>query len=339
MSRCRESNTRRAQTTCDFSVNIHRNALTPVIAIPTFQLEDAMIVEFQTKQMEFPTERFGYLRESNDALDDIEELRKRFHTDGYLFIRSLIDPDAVLGARAKILEYMAEREALVPGEPVLEGVMPKDGKTVSLLGNRAITHTPEVLRVLQAPELGDFFRELYGEEPVTFSYKWLRAVGNERFTGSHYDVVYMGRGSERVNTVWIPFGETPIDHGTLVICEGSHRLDGFAKLRETYGKTDVDRHNTQGWFSEDPEEILSDFGGRWLTAGMRPGDILTFGLYTMHGSTTNTTNRYRLSCDVRYQPASEPMDERWCGESPKGHYAWQKEPVVPIAESRRQWGV
>jgi len=298
-----------------------------------------MRVEFQTKQLEIPSDRFGYLRESNDALSDFDELRSRIAEDGYLFLRGLIDRDAVLEGRKAILDFMAEREALVPGESVLEGVMPKEGKTVNMMGNREITHHPAVLRVLEAPEIQAFFSEFYEEAPATFGYKWLRAVGNERFTGSHMDVVYMGRGSERVNTVWIPFGDIPIHHGTLVINESSHRSEGFAKVRETYGKTDVDRDNTQGWFSEDPEEILENFGGRWLTAEMRAGDVLTFGLYTMHGSTTNTTNRYRLSCDVRYQPASEPMDERWAGNAPVGHYAWHKQPVTTFADSRRRWGV
>lgn len=298
-----------------------------------------MNVNFGVRKLEFPTESFGYLRESNDALTDFEELKRRLADDGYLFIRSLINRDAVLNARHRILEYMAKKNALVPNTPVLEGVMPKGGKTVNMLGNKAITHHRDVLRVLEAPELFSFFNSLYGEDAATFGYKWLRAVGNEQFTGSHYDVVYMGRGSERVHTVWIPFGDIPIEKGTLAMCEGSHRLEGFAKLRETYGRMDVDRDNIQGWFSEDPDEILSTFGGKWLTADMRAGDILTFGLFTMHASTTNTTDQFRLSCDVRYQPESEPMDERWRGDLPAGHYAWNKEPPVTIAQARKNWGV
>ena len=119
-------------------------------------------------------------------------------------------------------------------------------------------------------------------------------------------------------------------------CEASHRLDSFARMRETYGRTDVDRDRTEGWFSEDPEEISGRFGGRWLTADVRAGDIVTFGLYTLHGSTTNTTNRFRLSCDVRFQPASEPMDKRWAGRAGGGHYA---SALTPMAESRKRWGL
>lgn len=299
-----------------------------------------MDVKFGVKTLQFPGDRFGELKDSSDFRNDPAVLRERMADDGYLYLPGLLDRDTVLRARERIFEYMDEKGALVPGAPVIDGVMPKEGKTVNLLGNRQITHDSAVLDVLESEDLFGFFGELFDEPAVTFSYKWLRAVGNERFTGSHYDVVYMGRGSERVHTVWIPFGDTPIEHGTLAICEGSHRLPGFQKLRETYGRMDVDRDNVQGWFSEDPLEILDNFGGRWLTTNFQAGDVLTFGLYTMHASTTNTTNRYRLSCDVRYQPASEPMDERWGGDTPKGHHAWQREgSVVSMEEARAKWGV
>ena len=296
-------------------------------------------VAFQRKQMEFPGARFGRLRDSTAALADTGELRRRIAADGYLFVRGLIDRGAVLEARRVVLGYLRERVALVQGTPLMEGVMQRAGRGRTGRGvgmGKRITHRPELLRVLEGPELQSFYRRFYGEAPATFGHKWLRAVGNEKFTGSHMDVVYMGRGSERVNTVWIPFGDIPIAQGTLVICEASHRLDSFAKLRETYGASDVDRDRTEGWFSEDPEEIIDRFGGRWLTAEVRAGDVITFGLHTLHGSTTNTTNRFRISCDVRYQPASEPMDERWAGDSPAGHYATA---LIPMADTRRQWGL
>lgn len=105
---------------------------------------------------------------------------------------------------------------------------------------------------------------------------------------------------------------------------------------------DVDRDRVgPGWFTDDPLEITEKFGGRWQTTDFKMGDVLLFGLYTMHASTTNTTNRYRISCDVRYQPAADPIDERWSGENPIGHYAWLKDPekVKPMAVARTEWGV
>ena len=176
-----------------------------------------------------------------------------------------------------------------------------------------------------------------------FDYKWLRCVRNPEATGAHVDIVYMGRGTTtNLFTVWTPFTDIPLNLGPLALCVGSHNLPGFARVRETYGKMDVDRDRVEGWFSSDPVEIVDKFGGKWQTTEFRAGDVLVFGMWTMHGSLANATDRWRISCDTRFQPADEPVDERWVGENPKAHYArWQSEPqkLIPMAKARSEWGV
>ncbi|MFW5682286.1 MAG: phytanoyl-CoA dioxygenase family protein [Phycisphaeraceae bacterium] len=281
------------------------------------------------------------LRPSHDIRDDPEALHARFEEDGYLYLPGFLDRDEVLDARATILHFMDEHEGLEPGSRPLDGVMGEYGKSVGMMGKRDITHDPSVRRVLESPRLFDFYTRLFGEKAMTYDYKWLRAVGNEQCSGAHLDEVYMGRGSQRVMTAWIPFGDIPVEQGTLAICEGSHRLEGFAKLRATYGKSDVDIDGYQGWFTKDPRSITDTFGGRWRTNDVAAGDLLTFGLWTMHASTTNTTDKWRLSCDVRYQPAAEPADDRWIGEKARGHseaFLMQETPYS-MEEMREKWGV
>ena len=43
---------------------------------------------------------------SNDALDDVEELRRRIDEDGYLFFRQLQDPGKLLALRREMLRVM-----------------------------------------------------------------------------------------------------------------------------------------------------------------------------------------------------------------------------------------
>jgi hypothetical protein len=301
-----------------------------------------MKVRFCKTEVEFPSAKLGELRDSGHLLNDIEELKKRIKQDGYLLMRNLIAPETVLNARKAIVNFLEENSALVEGEPLMEAVMPKSGKEVRMTGRSAITHHPSSLEVFENKGLFDFFRKFFGEEAVTYDYKWLRAVGNENFTGCHYDVVYMGRGSRNVHTVWIPIGNIPVYQGTLAILEGSHNLESFARLRNTYGSIDVDRDMiSEGWFSSDPYEITEKFGGRWLTTTFNPGDVLIFGLFTMHASTTNLTDKFRISCDIRFQPKGEEMDERWTGKKPVGHYAWGKEQNKerPITDLRKEWGI
>ena len=256
-------------------------------------------------------------------------------------MRVLIDGDAAAGGRATVVSHMASQQAVVAGERVLGGVMGGGRRSVGMMGRKGIASDAKVLRVLEAPELFEVLVRLFGEPAMTFNYKWLRAVGNEKYTSAHYDIVYMGRGSDRLHTTWIPMGDIDVEQGTLAICVGSHRAAEFEKLRRTYGRSDVDRDRTEGLSTKDPMEITEKFGGRWGTTNFRMGDVMIFGMYMMHASTTNLTNRFRLSCDVRYQPAGDPADERWVGDQPKGHYAWHSEPekMVPIDVSRAEWGV
>jgi ectoine hydroxylase-related dioxygenase (phytanoyl-CoA dioxygenase family) len=294
-----------------------------------------MLIQFGYRQVEYPSEQMGELVSSNDLLADVTALRERMDRDGYLLLRNLIDRDKVLQARRTVLQYMADHQALTPGEPLLEGVMPAGGRSVQLMGFKGISHHPDVLAVVESEELFSFFAQYFGEPALTFTYKWLRGVGNEKYTGAHYDVVYMGRGSENLHTVWIPFGDTPVEHGTLAVCAGSHNSPNFARLRQTYGRIDVDRDLHEGWFSKDPMEIVEKFGGGWQTSNFIAGDVILFGMYTMHASTTNVTNRFRLSCDVRFQPAGDPMDERWGGKNPIGYVT--DKPIHTMADSRAKW--
>ena len=68
-----------------------------------------------------------------------------------------------------------------------------------------------------------------------------------------------------------------------------------------------------GYLSTNPVTLREKLGGRWLTAAFQAGDLLTFGMTTVHASLDNQAQAYRLSSDTRYQLAAEPIDPRWVG--------------------------
>ena len=47
--------------------------------------------------------------------------------------------------------------------------------------------------------------------------------------GRSADNVYMGRGSDRLCTVWVPWSDVPVEHGGLVVLRGSNSLPGFER--------------------------------------------------------------------------------------------------------------
>ena len=120
-----------------------------------------------------------------------------------------------------------------------------------------------------------------------------------------------------------------------MIIENSHRHE---QTRNTYGTLDVDtfclnrddstamenyqkrlNYHTSGAFADSPQAAQAEIGGRFLTADFKAGDVLIFGMFTMHASIDNTSHKLRISTDTRYQLASDPVDERWVGEHPSGH--------------------
>lgn len=269
--------------------------------------------------MDFPTE-LTELRTSNAIQHDPKALHARMDEDGYLMIRGFHDHAVVLRARERFLAELDRAD---------NQNSPRD---------RDIARTPELMAMLESERLFSFWGGYFGESALTFSEKWLRNVSPGGFTGAHYDNVYMGRGSARLHTCWTPIGDTPMELGTLAICVGSHR-DTFQRLKDTYGQLDVDRTPVKdgGWYTRDPLEVTEKYGGQWASADFEAGDAVFFPMFTLHGSTRNDTERRRLSCDIRFQPASDPADERWYGPDAAGHSPVQSGDVPTMEELKSAW--
>ena len=252
-------------------------------------------------ELEWPIE-IGEMREATELLGDPAALHERMAEDGYLLLRGFHPREDVQAARKAILDFLDEHNLNNIGRH-----------------NETVSRFPEVLNVLESPRLFDFFESYFGEKALTFDEKWLRTVSDGGFTGLHFDNVYMGRGSDRLHTVWTPLGDLTKELGTLAVWIGDDS-DALQKLKATYGHVDVDEDQVHGWLSKDPKRFTEVFGGRWVTTDVQMGDVIVINMLTMHCSTVNVVGDLRLSCDIRFQPASEPVDDRWYGDSKTGHY-------------------
>ena len=323
-------------------------------------------------RVQFPSPALREIVDSGPLLaaGDHAALRARFEADGYLFLRGALGRDAVLRARARVMAHLTSLgTVLAPGREE-EGVLLERceaGCVPFMEGKNELTHSAEVAGVLEGARLRALMAAVLGvldADVVTFDNKWLRAGWRSFFTGAHVDRVYMGRGSSRVLTAWIPFGDASLELGALAVLAGSHRLPGFARLQATYGELDVERDGFQGtgWFSTDPRELAAmDPAAQWLATDYRAGDVVVFGMRTLHMSTANTTDRVRISCDVRWQPAADARDERyfgavdekvkqrqkagaWAGDAPPPQPGGGGEGPAPqgakrsMADMRRAWG-
>jgi ectoine hydroxylase-related dioxygenase (phytanoyl-CoA dioxygenase family) len=271
----------------------------------------------------------GELRDSTTLLPRPEKLRKRFSEDGYLLIRGFFDRAQVEAARRSVAARLAEEGVFAEGTDP-QDLIAKPGLELAFRPDLA-NDNPEVTELLYADKVMALYEGLFEEPAMHYDYTWLRAMAPGRHTLPHYDNIYMGRGTQRVMTAWAPLVPIDAEIGGLIILENSHR---WREMIDTYGQVDVDAvcENKAGvaqWqdrglagfggLPDDPNELAERLGSRWLTAEFQPGDLLTFGMFTLHGSSDNHSRKIRLSTDSRYQPANEPADERWVGEKPIGH--------------------
>jgi hypothetical protein len=298
------------------------------------------VLRFGERDLELGGEYLAEMRDSSALVGDRAALSARIAEDGYLLLRGLHRRDQVLEARRALLESFAAEGGFDPRAELMDAVIDQQPRmNGGFFGGGDRTSLPAFRAVVDGAPVMGFFESFLGERARTFDFKWMRLTGRDGFTGAHMDIVYMGRGSANLYTVWTPIGDVPYDQGPLAVLVGSNRLEGYRKIRETYGRMDVDRDHVDGWFSNDPVELVERFGGRWATSEFKAGDALVFTMYTMHASLTNVSNRFRLSADTRYQPLAEPADERWVGDKPLGHYGWRAAPTVPMDQARKEWGI
>jgi hypothetical protein len=266
--------------------------------------------------LDLAPQAFGELRATHEAQVTPAELRERMLEDGYLYLPGLLDREQVLNIQRLVTERIAQ------------------GGNSHSSHDLAQNNAP-LAELLYTGRMIEFYEKLLGGPVKHFDHTWFRAVaGGGSGTYPHCDIVYMGRGTFNLCTAWVPMGDVPLDVGGLMVLEHSHRQ---AATLANYLQRDVDVYCTnrqdapdiesgaktwQDWdgrLSSDPVSLRAKLGGRWLSTNFQAGDVLTFGMGTVHASLDNRSKRFRLSSDSRYQLASEPADERWIGANPIAH--------------------
>ncbi len=275
-----------------------------------------------------PDEFIGQLEDSS-AIDDARELRGRLANSGYVFLRGALDQEEVLTAREEVFSRLVEVGEIKP--PALEGIVTgrsrrRETEDDLIAFWRSVSEGPALRQVSHGPRVRAIMQTIFGEPARPQDYLWLRPRGIGWSTGLHFDHPFFARGSRRVHTIWIPLGDIPFSDGPLMLVEGSNKfLDLIRSMhaqdnQANNSPTAAERAAFQGEWSTDTIAFVRNRNTRLLSAEFRVGDVLVFGMDTLHGSLDNHSpiGRTRLSCDVRYQPSSDPLDERYFGPDPSG---------------------
>lgn len=232
----------------------------------------------------------------------------------------MVGRDEVLAARQEVFQRLVEVGEI--RHPAVEGIATGESRRreVRDLGAfwQSVSEGRALRHVSHGPALHRLMQTVFGEPARPHDYIFLRPGVVERSTRLHYDFPFFARGSNRIHTVWLALGDVPVEEGPLTVLEGSHR---YADLIGSVRGIDYESKSSPTvQMLGDTLAFVEERRSRLLTADFQAGDLVVFSMFCMHGSLDNRSpiGRVRLSCDVRWQPAADPIDERYFGPSPRG---------------------
>jgi ectoine hydroxylase-related dioxygenase (phytanoyl-CoA dioxygenase family) len=269
--------------------------------------------------------RLGYL-EPTDPQDPIGGLRERFKEQGYLWLKSFFDREAVLAFRRHFFSAFVGTGLLADDRDV-EGAHYGGQENQSEINKRLmlLARSAAFESFCLQPRLWQFYDAFLGGPSYLHKRKIIRytAPAKGLATPAHYDLIYLRGGTDSVCTSWIPIGDTPIRMGGLMYLEGSDTLgrqmerEFAAQNAELSPEERVSAYNRNmaegGWISKDLPAMAERFDSRWLIANYEAGDMVVHSAYMIHAASDNVDpeGRIRLSTDIRYQNAAREIDARW----------------------------
>lgn len=245
---------------------------------------------------------------------DREVLWERLARDGYLFLRGALDRDVVLEFRRYYFERLAGTNLTEPGSApgiglAASGDIDRPTLRSTLFGE--IVPGPEYHAFCTQPAIRDWYAWFFGGETFLHRRRIIRHTSpGERGIGTatqaHYDLVYLREGTDRVLSSWIPLGDCSLERGGLVYLERSH-------LRTLQEEAEGRLRRPAASITADLPGLADEHDSRWLIADYEAGDMVVHTAHTIHASLDNvgTDGIMRLSTDIRYQRADQPIDLRW----------------------------
>ncbi|KAF2720601.1 hypothetical protein K431DRAFT_90250 [Polychaeton citri CBS 116435] len=280
----------------------------------------------------------------------LQEMRRRFETDGYVFVKNVMPRGDVYNMREAYFSHLQHTGILKPGSSPRDGIFDSTQDPVAHngVGGRdlpeaatrveALTSAhahPLYLAFLEHPKLRQFVREFMGwKKDVLVKRTLLRHnVPHGLSTGIHYDRIFLRAGEAEFLTAWVPIGDCTPTGGGLIYMENSddigramerdfmeraalftreERINGFNINMARDGQLSHDVFELTNQIL-DKQWVVGDKKRRWLVGNYEAGDVVFHNPYLIHGAAKNEDpdGRIRLSTDLRFYEEGTDMDTRW----------------------------
>ena len=288
------------------------------------------MTECLIQEVDIPDDLLGPLQEFSGDLTDRQALAEAVARDGYVLLRGVLDRATVLAARQEIMTRLHQVGEVAT--PPLDGIATGTSRRREIVADlgefwSSVSEGPALRAVTHGNQTRQLMECLFDEPARPHDLVYLRPVTVGNSTGLHYDYPFFAGTSERMHTGWVPLGDISISDGGLAVVEGSQYFgDLLDPIREhDYSRDHSNQTVQQAAYGKQnlvhPLTFCRQRNTRLLSTDFQAGDLMIFSMFLLHGSIDNNSpvGQVRLSCDVRYQPASDPTDDgRYFGESPTG---------------------
>jgi hypothetical protein len=244
----------------------------------------------------------GELVDSSALVGDWQALRARIATDGYVFVRGLLDRAAIDAVGRTGLGHLQacgwtatgpDPVAAAPRTPI-RAIRMRDAFRDR--GYMRILADPDFNRIAFSAPLTDLMAQILGPGGLCYPLKLPRVVyPADLVPRQPGNVVHKDYGSvQDMFTCWVPLGEVPRTLGGLAVKPGS-------------------QHTSRCRYRQ-----LDSLEQGWATVDYEPGDVLVFHCLTTHAALPNRQMRMRFSAEYRWQLADQPAPKRLV-IGPHGH--------------------
>ena len=228
----------------------------------------------------------------------IEQLRD-YRNEGYLLFPGLIQ-GARLARYTAILDDLVQRAASMDTSRDGFNLQPDvDGKLLPgrLFKVQGVCVTePRLLELAREPEIIGRVSALIGPSLHMFGSKFFPMLPHGgTSTGWHQDSFYFGTNSERIVSCGIYLEAADRSNGCLRLLPGSHSTGELVEHTEGEGTF---AHGN--WTQVDESQTV--------LVECPAGTVVLFSANTLHGATTNTSERSRYSTAWHYLPADLDLE-------------------------------
>ncbi len=234
------------------------------------------------------------LKDSRGLFGDSAALRGLIASQGYVFMRGLLDPAAVSAIGRRGLGYLQDAGWTEPGpdpttaEPHAPVRALKMRDAFGDGGYRRIVADAGFNSIPFVSPLADLMGQILGPTGFCYPLRLPRVVYPvslvPRQPGNIVHKDY--RSVQDMFTCWVPLGYVPQSLGGLALEPGSQRTS-----RVRY-------------------RPLNRVEAGWVSTDYEPGDVLVFHCLTTHAALPNRQRRLRFSAEYRWQLADQPAPRR-----------------------------